>query len=365
MSLAGKLLPARVTSGLVLAALAWAGGSVRAKVQEPPAAQSAPAQARAKAEAAVRAAAASGQSFQALDAYDRYYATAKAHDAGLIALLAKGALTAAAADRASPAHVPALERLARSGDASARAQLESEASGDSTLMRGGIVADCALARLGDSRAVDRLIYRIEDESPADKGMMLNGLAEAGAKRAAYAVVPLLGDANPSNRLAAVRALAKIGAPEHIASLTAAFEAESRAFVRQFIAMALRALGGSAGDALLAEMERASSDESRLLALEAYHASKSPKWPALAHELLRSPDEGPRLKAAVLLGLADADARQALAAAAKSTNVATRELAVMALESAGSRDTSLLLSLLRDPSPVVRTYAAGALLAANR
>ena len=233
------------------------------------------------------------------------------------------------------------------------------------MMRGGIEADCALARLGDSRAIDRLIYRIEDESPADKGMMLNGLAEAGAKRAAYAVVPLLSDSNPSNRLAAARALSKIGSPEHIASLNAAFEAESRAFIRQYIAMALRALGSSAGDALLADMERAPSDESRLLALEAYHASNSPKWPPLARQLLRSPDEGPRLKAAVWLGLSDADARQVLVSDATSANVARRELAVMALERAGSKDTSLLLSLLRDPSPVVRTYAAGALLAANR
>ena len=322
-------------------------------------------QMRSEARAAIAAAAAARKPSEALDTYDRFFTSVKKHDLTLLVPAVNAVLTDIALDPANRARILALERLARSGDMNARGQLESAAGGQNTLMPAGIEADCALARLGDSPAVDRLIGRLENEMPPDKGSIITGLRDADAKRAAYAIVPFLTDDNPSNRLAAIQALAKFGSREHIAALRAAFDAESHAYMRQSLAMALHSAGSNAGDALLAQLETASLPDSRLLAVEAYHASNSPKWTALARQLLRSSGEGARLRSAVLLGLSDADARRELTTAAKSTNMATREVGAMLLESAGSRDTTLLVTLLRDPSPFVRTYAAGALLAGSR
>jgi hypothetical protein len=322
-------------------------------------------QMRSEARAAIASAAAARKPAEALNTYDRFFTSVGKHDLTLLVPAVNAVLADIALDPASRARILALERLARSGDMNARGQLESAAGGQNTRMPAGVEADCALARLGDSPAVDRLIGRLENEMPPDKGAIITGLKDADAKRAAYAIVPFLTDDNPSNRLAAIQALATLGSREHIAPLRAAFDAESRAFMRQSLAMALHSAGSSAGDALLAQLETASLPDSRLLAVEAYHASQSPKWTPLARQVLRSSGEGARLRAAVLLGLSDADARRELTTAAKSTNVATREVGAMLLESAGSRDTTLLVTLLRDPSPFVRTYAAGALLAGSR
>ncbi len=320
---------------------------------------------RSDARTAIAAAAAARKPAEALDTYDRFFTSIGKHDFTLLLPAVKAVLADIALDPADRARIPALERLARSGDMNARGQLESAAGGQNTLMAAGIEADCALARLGDSPAVDRLIGRLGDETPLDKGAIITGLKEADAKRAAYAIVPFLTDDNPSNRLAGIQALATLGSREHIGPLREAFDAESRAFMRQSLAMALHSVGSSAGDAVLAQLETASLPDSRLLAVEAYHASNSPKWAALARQLLRSSGEGARLRAAVLLGLSDSDARRELTTAAKSTNMATREVGAMLLERAGSRDTTFLVTLLRDPSSFVRTYAAGALLAGSR
>ncbi|HOG28946.1 MAG TPA: HEAT repeat domain-containing protein [Vicinamibacterales bacterium] len=351
---------------MALAALLWAPAARAADPQAPGAAQpSLLDQMRSEAKSAIAAAVAAGRPGEALETYDRLFASVKKHDLALLAPVASGLLGAIASDVSSLARIPALERLARSGDAAARGLLESAAGGRNTLMPAGIEADCALARLGDSPAVDRLIRRLPEEVPRDKGAIITALKDAGAKRAAYAIVPFLGDANPSNRLAAIRALAEIGSREHVPAMRAAFEAETHAGMRQSLAMALHAVGSNAGDAVLAQAEASRVPDVQLLALEAYHASGSPRWPALARELLRSPGEGARLRAAQLLGVSDADAMRELARAASSPNTPTREVGARLLESAGCRDAALLVTLLHDASPFVRTYAAGAALAAAK
>jgi HEAT repeat protein len=322
-------------------------------------------QMRSDARLAIGAAAAAGRGGDALDTYDRFYTSVKKHDPALLALAARAVLTEASQDPASLARVPALERLARAGDAKARGQLDASAGGRNTLMPSGIEADCALARLGEGTAVDRLVQRLGDDTLRDKGIVIGCLSETGAARTAYAIVPFLQDDNPTNKLSAVQALASLGARDQVAPLRAAFEAERHAGMRQTMAMALHALGSTAGDALLAEIAASRVPDVRLMALEAYYAAKSPAWRGMATQMLTSASEGARLRAAVMLGLDNAAAARELTRAARRAHVATREVGARLLERAGSRDLTLLLKLLRDTSPLVRVYAGGAVLAGAR
>jgi hypothetical protein len=364
ISASSRAVAAATVLGLVLFALlprAAAASPQQARGAQPSLLE----QMRSDAKAAIAGAVSAGRPEEALGTYDRFFASVRTHDFTLLLPVAKGVLAGASADQASLARIPALERLARAGDVAARGTLESTAGGRDTLMPGGVEADCALARIGDSRAVDRLIQRLGDEAPRDKGVIITALTDAGAKRAAYAIVPFLTDDNPSNRLAAIQALAALGSREHVAPLRAAFDAETHPGTRQYLAMALHSLGSSAGDALLAQIESIPVPDVRLVAMEAYHASKSPKWTTLARQLLRSSSESARLRAAFFLGLSDAEAAAEITRAAGSTNTPTREVAAKLLESAGSRDTTLLVKLLHDRSAFVRSYAAGALLAGQQ
>jgi HEAT repeat protein len=320
---------------------------------------------RTEARTAIAASVAAGRPEEALDTYDRFFTSVKKHDLALLIPAVQGVLAQIGGDQASLARIPALERLARSGDGAGRSALESAAGGRNTLMPAGIEPDCALARLGDQAAIDRLTRRFSDELPRDKSAIITGLMDAGASRAAFAIVPFLTDDNPSNRLAAIQAIGRIGTREHVAPLRAAFEAETHPGTRQAMAAALHSLGSSAGDALLAQVERSPIPDVQLAALEAYYASKSPKWTSLARQLLGSSSEGARLRAAALLGISDADALRELTRAAGSANMATREVGLRLLESAGYHDTTFLLKFLRDPSPFARVYAGGALLKGSK
>jgi HEAT repeat protein len=366
-----RLTPGAASAAILAAAVLAVGavGGVPEASATPPQPQTAQSplleQMRAEARTVMTAAAAAGRAAEAFETYDRFYASVRTHDAALLALLAKAVLTEASGDPTSLARIPALERLARAGDARARGSLDAAAGGRNTLMPAGIEADSALARLGDAQAVDRLIQRLADETLRDKGQIIGGLTEAGAKRSASAIVPFVSDENPTNRLSAVQALARLGSREQVPALGAAFEAERHAGMRQTMAMALHSLGSDAGDALLAEIASSRIPEVRLMVLEAYFAAKSPAWTGLARQLLRSSSESARLRAASMLGLTDADAAREITQAASSASVATREVGARLLEAAGSRDLALLLKLMRDPSPIVRIHAAGAALAAAR
>ena len=357
-------LPAVMAAGLVLAAAPLAAHETARPQQAAAARPSLLEQMRADARLAIAAAVAAGNPAEALDSYDRFFASVKQHDSSLLAAVAKSVLTQVAADPASLSRIPALERLARAGDAKPRQALEAAAGGRDTLMPAGVEADCALARLGDSRAIDRLIQRLTDETSRDRAGVIGSLVDAKARRAAYAMVPLLDDQDPFARMTAAQGLAALGSREQVPALRAALERETHPGMRQSFAMALYALGSDAGNTVIAQAEASRIPDVRLVALEAYYAAKTPRWTALARQLLKSSSEGPRLRAAVMLGSADADARRALMQAATSTNLATREVGARLLEASGSRDTTLLLQLLRDPSPVTRTHAAGALLAGN-
>jgi len=341
------------------------GGSLQGPLPPQAAVSALQRQMRADVEMAIRLALQSGDAKSALDSYDRYFASVRAHDPVLLASVARVVLTAIAPDRASPAHVLALERLAGAGDARARSSLGEMAGGSNTLMLQGVEADSALARLGDLPAVDRLIRRLADDTIRDKGGIVDVLIAAQARRAAFAIVALLGDENPFNRMAAARGLASLGSPEHVPQLRDALERETEGPVKPMLAVALKSLGSAVADARIAQFGASPVSDVRLLVVEAYYNARLPQWPGLARQLLRTGSEGTRLRAAELLGDSDEGARREIGKAATSANLPTREIGAKLLESTGSRDLAVLATLLRDTSPVARTYAAGALLAAAR
>jgi hypothetical protein len=320
-------------------------------------------QMRADVETVARLALKSGDAKPALDAYDRYHASVKAHDAALLSLVARAVLASIAADQSSPARLLALERLARAGDTGARGTLEGLAGGANTLMPQGAEADFVLARLGDGPAAERVVTRLEDDTIRDKSGLVDALVAARARRTAFALVALLSDENPFNRMAAARGLASLGSKEHAPALRDALARETEGPVKPMLAVALKSVGSPEADARIAQFERSPVADVRLMALEAYYNARDPRWTALARQLLKTGTEGARLRAAELLGDGDDTARREILKAAASTNLPTREIGARLLEATGSRDSEALAPLLKDPSPVARVYAAGALLAA--
>ncbi|MDO8836332.1 MAG: hypothetical protein Q7V01_12095, partial [Vicinamibacterales bacterium] len=338
-----------VAMGLLVTAAPLVIGSTQPPVQSQSVQGRTPASAltaqmRVEVGAAIRGSVAAGNANSAFQAYDRYFTSVQAHDPGLLADLSRSVVALVAADKGSVARLPAFERSARYGDTAALQELQQMAAAHS-LMPESIATDATLAALGDERAVDRLVQRLGEDGLRDKMPIVQALAAAKARRAAYAVAALLNDSNPYNRMAAAQGLSIIGGRDHIALLVAASEAETESPVKPAYAIALKSLGSNAGDALLARLEVSPVADVRAQALDAYHAAKSPRWPALARLLLRSDSEGARLRAATLLGLDDADARKEIVRAATSTNVALREVGARLLEATGSRDLDLLLKLL--------------------
>ena len=358
----------RVRAGAVLAAclttVAFAGGApASANPQDQAAASALQRQMRAEVESVVSLAMQSGDAKPALDSYDRYVASVKTHDAALLASVSRAVLSSIAADRSSPARLLALERLARSGDTRARETLGELAGGANTSMPQGTEADFALARLGDGPAVGRIIGRLEDETIRDKSGLVDALIDARARRASYALVALLGDENPFNRMAAARGLASLGSKADAAALGEALARETEGPVKPMLAVALTSVGSAAADARMAQFEASPVADVRLMAVEAHYHARNPRWTALARQLLKTGTEGARLRAAELLGDGDEGARREILKAAASQNLPTREIGARLLEATGSRDFAVLAPMLKDASPVTRTYAAGALLSA--
>lgn len=355
--------------GLALAVCGGVGAAgpmtAAAWTQEPQGATSAlQRQMRADVEAVARLAIQSGDSTPALESYDRYYASVKAHDRALLGMVARAVLASIAADRSSPARLLALERQARAGDPRARATLDTLAGGANTLMPQGADADFVLARLGDGAAVDRIVKRLEDDAIRDKGGLVDALVDARARRTAFALVALLDDENPFNRMAAARGLAVLGSKEHAPALSEALAKETEGPVKPVLAVAIRSVGSPAANQIIAQLEASPVADVRLMAVEAYYNAKDPRWTALARQLLKTGTEGARLRAAELLGDSDAGARLEILRAAASQNLPTREIGARLLEATGSGAVDALARLLKDPSPVARAYAAGALTAAR-
>jgi len=312
----------------------------------------------------IQAAFALGKPPDAFRAYDAFVTRPADHDIQLLALLSKGLLVAAAgvAGPSPDLGIEARYRLARSGDAAARQDLERKLSlggSDSQVLP----LLTALARLGDPKAGGWFADQVRQSSGGDQVEAIRTLVRLKLTAQAGVLVDLLGSDDPNVRAVAAGAL---GSLEYRAALPRLREllADAVPAVRMFAAMAVKRLGDPSADAQVAGFLQSPVPELRLVAAEAYQTSKTTEWVPLVRELLGEPSVMTRIRAAELLACCDqANARVALAATVDRGNPLERHEAARVLEDKGLADPPLIRRLLGDDDAWIRTYAAGAALVA--
>ena len=309
----------------------------------------------------IRARLLAGQVNGALDAYDQWSQNAR-EDVFLLQPIAAAVLSSLAASNQPDVRRAAIEALARSGDAGARAALEkAEVS---------IESDATLAALGDQRAVTRLRENIAHPTPGiDQEAAIDALVDAKATAAAPELIAALDPSRPAPvRAAAARGLGVFEADESRTKLREALN-DPDGLVRASAAVALARMGDQAGSTIVAQMENSPVTDVRLLAAEASAAEgASGAWTGTATAALRDPDPLTRLSAAQLLlrhAPESAGALDAVRAGLTETNPAVRHVAAKIMSNAPAQaltlDVGLLKRMLIDSSVDVRVAAATALL----
>jgi HEAT repeat protein len=255
--------------------------------------------------------------------------------------------------------VLALERLARSGTASARQALVTAFTTAGDPHRDA--ATLALVRLGDAEAIRSAageLSRTGDPLPA-----IEALRVARATDAGRALLALLDREDPEVRAAAARALGSIGYAAAMAALRKSVD-DRWGTVRAASAAALWRLGDRSVQDTLQTLLIVPSPEIHLMAATAWAPEHKGSWVSVIEPLLRSPAPERRHDAAALLRQIEPDAvRAALrrdldAEAIPSVRIEAARLYEMV---AAPSDTPWLRGLLEDSSEQVRVYAAGALL----
>jgi HEAT repeats len=301
---------------------------------------------------------------RALDAYDASVAARKQPDPLLLGVLATSALQELG-QRPDPAiSVPALERLARFGDTSARQALIARETADRPPSIESLPVLTSLVRLGHPDAEASLGGLLISAPPNQLLVVLQAVREARARTLAPAVAGMLSDADPLVRIAAAQTLGVLQVPSTVPQLQAAFTADPVPTVRMFVGIALKRLGQSSADAMIAGLLASQVAEIRLLAGEAYQGSKTRQWVPRIQELGTDPNEQHRVRAAELLACCDpTTATSLLRKAAASPNPLLRREAARVLESTSIGDAALLRRLLGDSDEMVRLLGAGSALEA--
>ncbi|MBI4476394.1 MAG: HEAT repeat domain-containing protein, partial [Acidobacteria bacterium] len=294
--------------------------------------------------------------------YDRYRVAAGAHDAQLLATVARAELWVLSGTGAGlQLRSLALERLARGGDAAALQALRASAKDSRATAAERLTANLSLARLGERDAVDRLVTIGESPDIPDRTPVVEALEAAGARSAQAWILQRLRETNPLTRAAAARALGTLKAFESIARLREMLS-DSVFLVRFSAAISLKRLGDSSADPLLADWLQSDLPDVRLMAAEAYTESMTREWVTALKPVLQTPNELQRVKAAALLRRQDERASRSIVFdAVRSPNPAVRNEASRYLEALTPYDLGLLRSLLDDDSEWVRLHAAGALI----
>lgn len=297
----------------------------------------------------------------ALNAYDRYVVARKQSDPVLLGVIATSELRQLATLPDQGIRIPALERLARSGDAPSRQALRSglTASAAASVQSLGLLV--SLTRLGDKEAEGSLGRLLDSAAPSERFEVFEGIGEAGARSLASKVAGYLSDADPATRINAVKTLGVLLVPSTVPQLQSVFDSDLPS-VKMFAAVALKRLGQTSADAFVAKLLESEVTETRLLAGQAYQMSKSTQWVAKIRELRIDRNERYRVQVAELLACCEvATADALLREALRSQNPLLRRDAARVLESKALADAPLARQLVGDADPVVRLLGAGAAL----
>jgi HEAT repeat protein len=321
---------------------------------------------RAAVDVKIRALVSTGDVAGARAAYEQHAALVNGEDGGLLKPIAVGELQAAAAGAGIDLalRITALERLAASGETASVDELRA-ISTDRAGQGAGVLADAALARLGDGTAPARLGRAVLSTRIPDKAIVAEAIESAGATDQAAALIQLLEDPNPMARATAADALAALGCREAVANLRDRLSDEQPT-VRVRAAVALKSLGDSAGDTLVAAMLRSPAPDARLAALEVSPSVTPAERAAIIDAAITDEDPLNRIKGAAVLAKDDpAAARGVLMNLIDNSDLTVRREAARVLESLATGDLRLLRGLMASKDGWTRAYAAGRVLAATR
>jgi len=247
----------------------------------------------------------------------------------------------------------ALLALAEDGDDEARRLIAGEAAAVGTR-----------ARLGDDKAVDTLVARM-NATPGSKVREIQVLAETGSRRAAAPLVKLLEDPLPENRAAAAAALGKLEYRDAAAALRQLLK-DARGNVRVAAAGALFQMGDTSGAAVLEELAVSEHSTVRRSAALLMASHPTEAWKGLVRGLATDEDAAIRLDAARLLAPHDPDfARSIFDRLAADSNPAIREQAALSLADSPLSGFPDLRRLLRTGPGPVKIRAAARVLEATR
>jgi HEAT repeat protein len=301
---------------------------------------------------------------RALSAYDRYVGAVGKPDADLLAPIALRQLlvTADTAVDDPRLAIEALERLARAGDPSGQSRLK-QISIDRAGSVLAVLADGALARLGDASASARLSSLVASEGLRDKSTLVEAIARSGLKSGAADLRALLQDPDPYTRIAAMEALGHLGDTDSIPAIRVLLQ-DDYPPVRSRAVMTLARLGDAQVAEAVAKMRESPVGDVRVEALTFDRTLPAADRRAAVKAVLADPDPLTRVKAAEAIAPEDPEAaKAALVRVTGEADMTARREAARALESLKPADLVVCRRLLADPSDWVRLYAAGAVLAA--
>jgi hypothetical protein len=252
----------------------------------------------------------------------------------------------------------ALEQLARSGEAAARAALEKEASTP------GAVAErpalLALTRLGDARATARMGAMMGEDPDLET---VRALAMSRTDAAGAALVRALGASSQAVRAASAIAIGRLGYAKGADALRRALEDEWLD-VRAAATSALYRLGDQSMLALATARLETPMQEAQLAAADAWAPEKAGPWVVEVEPMLRNQTAEIRHAAAERL----ANVRHEQVAAVLRADLAPEmpdeiriEAARVAAHIASADDVDWLTRALTDPLPEVQIHVAGAIL----
>jgi hypothetical protein len=321
---------------------------------------------RAAAQIKIRALVSTGDVAAARATYEQHAALANGEDGGLLRPIAVGELQSAAAEAGLDLalRINALERLAAGGETAAADELRA-ISADRAGQGAGVLADAALARLGDGTASSRLGSAARSNRIPDKAIVAEAIESAGATDQATALIQLLDDASPTARAAAADALGTLGCRQAVANLRIRLSDEQPT-VRVRAAVALKRLGDSAGDSLVGAMLKSPAPDARLAALEVSPSVAPAERAAIIDAAIADEDPLNRIKGAAVLAKDDPTAARAvLLALIDNADLTVRREAARVLDTLATGDLRLLRGLMASKDGWTRAYAAGRILAATR
>ncbi|NMG21249.1 NACHT domain-containing protein, partial [Brasilonema bromeliae] len=219
----------------------------------------------------------------------------------------------------------------------------------------------ALAKIGNSQAVDTLIAVLNDSNSSMRGNAIEALAKIGNSQAVNTLIAVLNDSNSSMRGNAIEALAKIGNSQAVNTLIAVLN-DSNWYVRRYAAQALGKISNSqAVDTLIAVLNN-SDWYVRSNAAQALGKIGSSQAVNTLIAALNDSTSSVRSNAAFALGkIGSSQAVDALIATLNDSDWKVRSNAAQALGKIGSSQAvDTLIAAFNDLDLNVRSNAASAL-----